>query len=294
MAKVFGHIEGHPVGSQYRWRKEVSAAGVHAPLIAGIHGNASEGADSIVVSGGYADDRDYGDVIIYTGHGGQANGRQVRDQEIDASGNAGLVKSELEGNLIRVIRGANNHSEHAPSLGYRYDGLFRVESHHSKAGENGYRIWQFRLVAVDAMPPEQPVTPFHGDADHEPAARRASTVQRIVRKSSVTQLVKKFHEGQCQMCGQVLQVPGGSPYSEGAHIQAIGEPYNGPDVPENVLCLCPNCHVLFDYGARYLTDDLRIVDGLTQQLLGNLRTHPRHRIDSRFVAQHRGRWISGS
>jgi putative restriction endonuclease len=41
----------------------------------GIHGTAKEGADSIVVSGGYVDDRDMGDVIIYTGEGG--NDRRV-------------------------------------------------------------------------------------------------------------------------------------------------------------------------------------------------------------------------
>jgi hypothetical protein len=29
------------------------------------------GAESIVVSGGYKDDNDFGDVIVYTGHGGQ-------------------------------------------------------------------------------------------------------------------------------------------------------------------------------------------------------------------------------
>jgi putative restriction endonuclease len=36
------------------------------------------GAESIVVSGGYKDDKDFGDVIVYTGHGGQdGKGNQV-------------------------------------------------------------------------------------------------------------------------------------------------------------------------------------------------------------------------
>ncbi|MFJ6137834.1 YDG/SRA domain-containing protein [Kitasatospora sp. NPDC092286] len=294
MAKVFGHIEGHPVGSHYQRRRELSEAGVHAPLMSGIHGNSSEGADSIVVSGGYRDDEDYGDVIIYTGHGGQENKRQVRDQNIDDPGNAGLVRSELEGNLIRVIRGAKGDPEYSPESGFRYDGLFRVESHHSKLGADGYRIWQFRLVAADSEGRDEvEVQPFHGDEGvHGPVPRQSVTIQRTVRKSAVTQLVKRLHKGHCQMCSQILQVPGGSFYSEGAHIQAIGHPYHGPDVPENILCLCPNCHVLFDCGARYLTDDLRIVDGLTHQEIGALRTHQKHRIDARFVCHHRGRWVA--
>ncbi|MFE6872378.1 HNH endonuclease [Kitasatospora sp. NPDC057692] len=104
--------------------------------------------------------------------------------------------------------------------------------------------------------------------------------------------MKQLHKGRCQMCGQVLLVPGDSHYSEGAHIQAIGYPYNGPDVLENVLCLCPNCHVLFDYGARYLTDDLRIIDGVTQEEIGKLRTHRQHKLDIRYVRHHRGRWVA--
>ncbi|WP_406112684.1 YDG/SRA domain-containing protein [Kitasatospora purpeofusca] len=291
MAKVFGHIEGHPVGSQYQRRRELHDAGVHAPLMAGIHGNSHEGADSIVVSGGYGDDEDHGSVIIYTGHGGQEKGRQVSDQDINHPGNAGLVRSELEGNLVRVIRGAGGDPDHSPASGFRYDGLFRVESHHSKIGVHGYRIWQFRLITAD-VPEEEDVTPFHGDMADEPAARRSVTVQRVVRKSAVTQLVKQLHKGTCQMCSQVLMVPGDSYYSEGAHIQAVGYPYNSPDVPENVLCLCPNCHVLFDYGARYLTDDLRIIDGITHHEIGKLRTHHKHKIEPRFVQHHRARWVS--
>ncbi len=46
--------------------------------MAGISGSESEGADSIVLSGGYEDDEDLGDEIVYAGHGGRAGkGRQT-------------------------------------------------------------------------------------------------------------------------------------------------------------------------------------------------------------------------
>ncbi len=49
-----------------------------------ISGSGSDGADSIVVSGGYEDDIDAGDEIIYTGHGGNdpQTGKQIADQTL--------------------------------------------------------------------------------------------------------------------------------------------------------------------------------------------------------------------
>jgi len=93
--RLFGDVPGIAVGAVFATRKAVSEAGLHGPWQSGIHGNGEEGASSIVVSGGYVDDEDYGQVIIYTGHGGRdsASGRQVRDQSLDDSGNAGLVTS---------------------------------------------------------------------------------------------------------------------------------------------------------------------------------------------------------
>ena len=55
------------------------------PPMAGISGTATEGADSIVVSGGYEDDEDHGDEIIYTGAGGNdpRTKKQIADQTLD-------------------------------------------------------------------------------------------------------------------------------------------------------------------------------------------------------------------
>ena len=43
--------------------KECSAAGVHAPPIAGIHGTKDDGAYSVVMSGDYNDDEDHGETL---------------------------------------------------------------------------------------------------------------------------------------------------------------------------------------------------------------------------------------
>ena len=69
--RVFGHIHGIPVGSRYPDRESLAVAGVHKPTQAGISYSEKEGADSIVASGGYEDGVGCGDVLIYTGMGGE-------------------------------------------------------------------------------------------------------------------------------------------------------------------------------------------------------------------------------
>ncbi|MFG1966239.1 YDG/SRA domain-containing protein [Nonomuraea sp. NPDC049028] len=301
MARIFGHIQAQRVGSTYVNRRALHDAGVHAPLQAGISGTGKDGADSIVVSGGYVDDEDYGDTIVYTGHGGRDadTGRQVRDQELSDPGNAGLVRSELEGLPVRVVRGRNAASPYAPASGLRYDGLFRVESHAARVGIDGFRIWQFTLVKI---PDEAPTTatppPLQGAIDMGtnapgPASVIETVIQRIVRSSKVVQQVKAWYNHECQVCGLAIEVAGGR-YSEGAHIQALGRPHRGPDVVENVLCLCPNDHVRFDSGAIYLSDDLKVIDARTGQTTGALTVNRPHRIDPQYVAHHRARWTTGT
>src|SRR5687767_1604213 len=106
MPRTYGEIPGYPVGSLFKNRTELAATPVHRPRMAGICGG-EDGAESIVVSGGYVDDEDFGDEIIYTGHGGNdpITKHQIADQQL-IKGNAGLARSQLDGNPVRVIRGA--------------------------------------------------------------------------------------------------------------------------------------------------------------------------------------------
>lgn len=150
-ARVFGDIPGYPEGTYFASRLEVSHAGVHRPTQGGISGTAREGADSIVVSGGYEDDRDLGTEIIYIGHGGRdpETGEQVADQEL-STGNLALMYSCDNDLPVRVVRGANPHSQFAPKAGYRYDGLYRVDEYWQQKGKSGHLVWCFRLKKVNA------------------------------------------------------------------------------------------------------------------------------------------------
>ncbi|WP_084722943.1 YDG/SRA domain-containing protein [Streptomonospora alba] len=294
----FGEITGQPEGTWYPDRDSVRLNELHAHNRTGISGIRTDGADAIVLSGGYEDDEDHGDAIVYTGHGGQKNGSQAEDQDLNDTGNAALVKNQLERLPVRVIRGWQARTDYSPSNGYRYDGLYRVMRHWFKTRDDGYRVCQFLLVKISSSRELEdrnylPTEPENLDSGHDheagsPAERVLST--RIRRNSKVTENVKNWHSNRCQVCGNTIALPVG-PRSEAAHIQPLGFPHDGPDIESNALCLCPNDHLRFDNGALYLTDDLAIVDAFTGSIMGELRRHPSHRIDIRYVREHRKCWV---
>jgi putative restriction endonuclease len=292
VAGVFGEIPGVPIGASFATRREVADAGVHRPLQAGICGAAKTGAESLVVSGGYEDDEDYGDTILYTGHGGRDadTGRQVADQTLTGQ-NLALAVSCNRGLPVRVVRGANGDPAHSPADGYRYDGLYYIESYRPKDGISGFKILQYSLVA---SPPVDPVTnppptsaPAQRSAPTSSTEQSYATVQRLVRNTAVTEWVKELYDFTCQICGTRLETPAG-PYAEGAHVRPMGRPHNGPDSANNVVCLCPNHNVLFDRGVIGIDQGGSIVDRLSGRRLGELTQRAGHEVDP---AHARYQWL---
>ncbi len=151
--RLFGELEGYPVGSTFRNRNVLSESRVHRPPMGGISGSSQDGADSIVVSGGYEDDVDSGELIIYTGQGGNDSrtGQQVADQEL-TRGNKGLVISQEKGLLVRVVRGTRGNTPYSPSEGYRYDGLYKVVQYWDEVGRAGFKVYRFLLSRCDPTP----------------------------------------------------------------------------------------------------------------------------------------------
>lgn len=71
---------------------------------------------------------------------------------------------------------------------------------------------------------------------------------RIVRDTRVVLRVKGWHQNKYQVCKETFLIAPGRPYSEGHHIRPLGGDHRGPDLEENVLCVCPGCHVKLDFG----------------------------------------------
>jgi predicted restriction endonuclease len=45
----------------------------------------------------------------------------------------------------------------------------------------------------------------------------------------------------------------------------LGSPHSGPDVRENILCVCPNDHVLLDYGA--IKVEANLLEGIGKEFI---------------------------
>jgi putative restriction endonuclease len=222
-----------------------------------------------------------GNEIIYTGDGGRdpSSGRQIEDQQFTGH-NQALVTSCLQGLPVRVVRGSQNDSPYSPVSGYRYEGLYRVDSYWHAPGNDGFLVCRYRILAVhpsDFGPTVPPGVPA-------PAPRVYSTVLRIVRDTVLSRSVKQLYDFRCQICGIRLECEGGA-YAEAAHIRPLGSPHRGSDVIGNILCLCPNHHVLFDNGAVSVADDFSLIG-----LDGRLDVSARHGVDVEQLAYQRRMW----
>lgn len=282
---MIGHIPNIKIGTIFPNRKALHDAEIHRGLQRGI---APEGA-SIVLSGGYVDDEDMGDVIIYTGEGGrdQNTGKQIKDQTL-TGGNLALAQNYVNGNPIRVNRGHQLDSVYAPTEGYRYDGLYRIDEYWSERGKDGCLVWRYRLVRLDEQSPlsEVDVEPTTDTSrreivGNEQPGRTNVTVSRVIRNTQIGNEIKSIYGHYCQICSTKLVTPSG-PYAECCHIRPLGKPHSGPDTLDNVLCLCPNCHVLFDSHAIHIDDNFTILETGKKLIIKN-----NHRININNLRYHK-------
>ncbi|SRR6266404_3738284 len=144
------------------------------------------------------------------------------------------------------------------------DGYFRL---FGKSQEH-FQWWREQVQSskdFDWLPylpiSELPETPQAADFP-QPPGRQQITTYRILRDTNLARRVKLLQDFQCQLCGYSIVLLDGSSYAEAHHIRPLGDPHSGPDVIENIVCLCPNHHAELDYGVRPLVSgDLRVVPG---------------------------------
>ena len=191
MSVVFGEIENIKVGQIFDSRESLAKAGIHAPPMGGIWG-ASEGACSIVLSGGYEDDIDELDYIFYTGQGGQdiPGGKQVSDQEF-VKGNKGLMLSCKYSLPVRVTRGYQ--IKNGPKKGYRYDGLYYVNRFERVKGKSGYYICRFHLSSEKQIDTLEKTIKKNLKPGYKRADRAATTVSRIKRDVGLSEDIKEIY-----------------------------------------------------------------------------------------------------
>ncbi len=108
---------------------------------------------------------------------------------------------------------------------------------------------------------------------NENPERKSSYANRIVRDTEIIRTIKQLHQNKCQLCGNTVQLANGETYSEAHHIKPLGSKHNGPDIPGNLIVLCPNHHVQCDRGAIRLDYD-------------DLITYVEHVVEMEFLSYH--------
>lgn len=125
------------------------------------------------------------------------------------------------------------------------------------------------------------------DAGTDAPLRRRRTIEEIQRSALLRDLVKEMYDHTCQRCGLQLRAPSGK-IADAAHIHAVA--LGGPDRLENLLCLCPNCHRLFDRGAWWAEADGVVVEP-GRGKAGELRLVRGHYLDEAAVRANARRWV---
>jgi len=117
------------------------------------------------------------------------------------------------------------------------------------------------------------VTPKAKDMK-KPPKKVQFTTYRVLRDTILARNVKEIYKHKCQVCHHdALKLADGSPYAEAHHIQPLGSPHGGHDVPGNIICVCPNCHALLDYGAIKIN-------------ASRLLTHRSHALEQKYIDYH--------
>jgi hypothetical protein len=93
---------------------------------------------------------------------------------------------------------------------------------------------------------------------------------RLIRETMVSRWVKYIHKYRCQVCGETVVLGKSDQYAETHHLQPPGRPHNGPDVFENVICVCPQHHVQLDYRVLLLEEK-------------QLNKIPEHKIADKYI-----------
>uniref|UniRef100_A0A8C7TGC0 E3 ubiquitin-protein ligase UHRF n=1 Tax=Oncorhynchus mykiss TaxID=8022 RepID=A0A8C7TGC0_ONCMY len=170
----YGPVPGVPVGTTWKFRVQVSEAGVHRPHVGGIHGRSNDGSYSLVLAGGFEDEVDRGDEFTYTGSGGRdlSGNKRIGEHSFDQTlthYNRALAlncdapindkdgaesRNWRAGKPVRVVRSSKGRriSKYAPEEGNRYDGIYKVVKYWPEIGKCGFLVWRYLLRRDDLEP----------------------------------------------------------------------------------------------------------------------------------------------
>ncbi len=93
----------------------------------------------------YADlDKDQGDILYYSGSKSHDNEDPLNP--ILTTSTRSLQTSKRQNRSVRVIRAAGGNGHYAPSVGFRYDGLYKILEEDRPKNHKGGCYVRFKLV----------------------------------------------------------------------------------------------------------------------------------------------------
>jgi 5-methylcytosine-specific restriction protein A len=213
---------------------------------------------------GYGDDWTSEGLFEYVGEG------QVGDMEF-TRGNRAIRDHLKDHRTLHLF-------EYLRDRRVRYVGKMTLAGWHYRTGSDRTRkqrrVIVFELVPSESLDPERtPGTTAERAlrgldvkslrqkalADATPAGTPKKRLAQAWERSVAIRLyVLKRANGQCEACGSAapFATPDDQPYLEAHHILRLSD--GGPDHPESVAAVCPNCHREAHYGkgASDLNNDL--------------------------------------
>jgi hypothetical protein len=131
-------------------------------------------------------------------------------------------------------------------------------------------------------------------------ARKKREVEQQIRNKALAAALKRHYRSECMFCPSrvVVSISPEQLYAEAIHIRPLGRPHNGPDRPENMLVLCPNCHVQFDAGTICISvgenDEMRLTSKAKEHALEGkvVVTRGGHTVGKEYVIWHRDYWMN--
>lgn len=218
------------------------------------------------------------EVLDYVGHGSEKG----TDQEWD-SFNSALRRAMEQGKRIHVVE----RLQRDPARYYYHGKWYVLEAREVEEPRTGRRVLRFLISASPEWSGADPVSRDAAPDSIRTPNRVRTEVTRIIRDTQTSDRLKELYGYQCQVCGLTQRKGDGTPYAEAHHIRPLSE--GGPDEPQNMLVLCAQHHVDFDYGSIALDpDDCTSLHHRYDASLdgGELISRPDHETDESYARYH--------
>ena len=121
--------------------------------------------------------------------------------------------------------------------------------------------------------------------------RGNTTILRVIRDTKITSELKRKYDYKCQICGERIIIYEGKKkrfYCEAHHLKPLAQIHDGPDIKENIIILCPNHHIEFDYGVIAINpSDLQtIIHKQTDNQYNGRKIEIKHNIAKEYINYH--------